>query len=353
MGIFGRSFSNKHNHHHAVDHKAETGSIDSGHHSIGSSNDGNAHHSNGETYTSKKSPTPRSRSVDPAHSRPSLLRFNHSATAKAAVVNHPAASANAGAHEPVDPTHGDSLIELLDRNRKWADQMKEENPGLFEKLSRAQNPDILWIGCSDSRVPAEEICGLGPGDLFVHRNIANVVVSTDMSMLSVLQYAVEVLKVRHIIVCGHYQCGGCLTAMSNKQYGLIDNWLRNIKDVYQSNREQLEDVCDSDRGDLLVELNVAKSVHNVCHTGIVQNAWDRGQALSIHGWVYRISDGRINDLKLCINKQDEVENIYSYVSKTSLKKELEIRRSQLDLKGVNGHQRGESKAPAEAQAVAA
>ncbi|KAI9335007.1 carbonic anhydrase 2 [Zopfochytrium polystomum] len=224
--------------------------------------------------------------------------------------------------------------------------MDMENPGLFERLAVQQTPEILWIGCSDARVPAESICGLGPGDLFVHRNIANVVVSTDMSLLSVLQYAVEVLKVRHVIVCGHYQCGGCLAAMSNKQYGLIDNWLRNIKDVYQTNRRVLADVTDSsERADLLVELNVAKSVHNVCHTGIVQDAWDRGQKLSIHGWVYRLSDGHINDLKLCIEGQHEVESIYSYVTKSGLKKDLAQRRANL--------RAGRSPSPARPQSLPA
>ncbi|KAJ3188524.1 hypothetical protein HK101_009110 [Irineochytrium annulatum] len=215
----------------------------------------------------------------------------------------------------------DNLLDLLENNRRWADGLRRDNPGLLERLATKQSPEILWIGCSDSRVPAENIVGLGPGDLFVHRNIANVVVHTDLSMLSVLQYAVDVLHVKHIIVCGHYQCGGCAAAMSQRQYGLIDNWLRNIKDVYMMNRSVIEELEDEDlKEDALVELNVAKSVHNICHTTVVQNAWGRGQRLSVHGWSYRLSDGHIRDLELCINNLDEVETIYSYVVSTGIKR---------------------------------
>ncbi|KAJ3101578.1 hypothetical protein HDU97_001257 [Phlyctochytrium planicorne] len=228
--------------------------------------------------------------------------------------------------EDQPPSHGDTLLELLENNRIWAQRLRRETPGLLEKLATRQSPEILWIGCSDSRVPAESVVGLGPGDLFVHRNIANVVCHTDMSLLSVLQYAVDVLQVKHIIVCGHYQCGGCMAAMSQKQYGLIDNCystptqiitnrLRNIKDIYMANRHVLDQIEDTtERGDMLVELNVAKSVHNICHTTVVQNAWGRGQYLSVHGWCYRLDDGHIRDLELCINNQDEVESIYSYAT---------------------------------------
>ncbi|KAJ3247903.1 hypothetical protein HDU78_002656 [Chytriomyces hyalinus] len=205
----------------------------------------------------------------------------------------------------------DSLCIMLENNKEWAASMKEA--GLFEKLAQAQTPEILWIGCSDSRVPAEFVCGVGPGDLFVHRNIANVVTHTDLSCLAVLQYAVDVLKVKHIIVCGHYQCGGCMAAMSSKQYGVIDNWLRIIKDVYASNKCRMKSLSAEEQSDTLVELNVAKSVFNVCHTTIVQNAWDRGQELSVHGWVYRLEDGLINDLKLCMDNKDEIDALYSYV----------------------------------------
>ncbi|KAJ3028827.1 UNVERIFIED_CONTAM: hypothetical protein HDU68_000790 [Siphonaria sp. JEL0065] len=217
-----------------------------------------------------------------------------------------------------DPTHDDTLSDVLEKNREWSLHQQVTNPGMFEKLSLKQAPEILWIGCSDARVPAENICGLGPGDLFVHRNIANVVVHTDLSMLSVLQYAVDILKVKHIVVCGHYKCGGCMSAMSNKQFGLIDNWLRNIKDTYSANADRLESLEETERADVLVELNVAKSVYNLCHTTIVQNAWARGQYLSIHGWVYRLSDGRLEDLQLCINHKEEVTSIYSYVTNTGI-----------------------------------
>ncbi|KAJ3099217.1 hypothetical protein HK100_004936 [Physocladia obscura] len=239
-----------------------------------------------------------------------------------------------------DPTHVDTLAELLNNNREWATAIQATQPGLLEKLAKAQNPEILWIGCSDSRVPAEFICGLGPGDLFVHRNIANVVTHTDVSCLSVLQYAVDVLKVKHVIVCGHYQCGGCLAAMSNKQYGLIDNWLRNIKDIYMSNKATLKDLSPIEQGQALIELNVAKSVLNICHTTIVQNAWDRGQELSVHGWVYQLEDGLIQDLKLCVDKKDEVDDIYSYVTNETIKAPAgsarrKRKKSNMPASGVN------------------
>ncbi|KAJ3011423.1 UNVERIFIED_CONTAM: hypothetical protein HDU68_001680 [Siphonaria sp. JEL0065] len=213
-----------------------------------------------------------------------------------------------------DPTHVDTLAELLNNNREWATSMRAANPGLLERLAKQQMPEILWIGCSDSRVPAEFVCGLGPGDLFVHRNIANVVTHTDLSCLSVIQYAVDVLKVKHIIVCGHYQCGGCLTAISNKQYGLIDNWLRNIKDIYNTNKEKLAGLTHTEQATALIELNVAKSVLNICHTTIVQNAWDRGQELAVHGWCYQLEDGIIQDLKPCVDKKNEIDDIYAYVT---------------------------------------
>ncbi|KAJ3395025.1 hypothetical protein HDU84_004483 [Entophlyctis sp. JEL0112] len=234
------------------------------------------------------------------------------------------------------PATNDTLADVLANNRKWAEEIVASSPGLFTKLEQKQSPEILWIGnnrqfvkrkdvkliddigCSDARVPAENICGFGPGDLFVHRNIANVVVHTDLSLLSVLQYAVDILKVKHIVVCGHYKCGGCMAAMSNKQFGLIDNWLRNIKDIFTANIQQLQSLPDPEKADVLVELNVAKSVLNLCHTTIVQNAWARKQSLSIHGWVYRLSDGILEDLELCINQKDEVDSIYTYVTHTGI-----------------------------------
>ncbi|KAI9021301.1 carbonic anhydrase [Hyaloraphidium curvatum] len=192
-----------------------------------------------------------------------------------------------------------TIEDLLAENRKWAKETRENLPGFFEALSKQQQPDFLWLGCSDSRVPANQIVGLLPGEVFVHRNIANCVNHTDLSCLSVIQYAVEALKVKHIIVCGHYACGGVLAAMGTKQYGLLDNWLRAIKDLYYIHHHQLEPIPDfSARADLLCELNVARSVENVCHTSIVQNAWSRGQKLSVHGWCYRVDDGLIRDLHL-------------------------------------------------------
>lgn len=203
------------------------------------------------------------------------------------------------------------LKELFDNNQAWAEARKTADPEFFHKLSSQQAPKYLWIGCSDSRVPANEIVGLAPGELFVHRNVANVVVHTDLNCLSVLQYAVEVLKVEHIIVCGHYGCGGVQTAMGKQQLGLIDNWLRNIKDIYRKNQDQLEAVADhQERLNLLCELNIAEQVFNVCHTTIVQNAWQRGQELSIHGWIYSIQDGILRDLDLCITSPDQIALIY-------------------------------------------
>jgi carbonic anhydrase len=191
---------------------------------------------------------------------------------------------------------------LFTNNREWAERIKAEDPNFFATLSAQQAPEYLWIGCSDSRVPANQLMGLLPGDVFVHRNVANLVVHTDFNCLSVLQYAVEVLKVKHIIVCGHYGCGGVKAAMQNQELGLIDNWLRNIKDVYFKYGEQLEAIEDEhERFDYLCELNVAEQVANVCHTTIIQNAWRKGQELAVHGWIYGIKDGLLHDLDLCIS----------------------------------------------------
>lgn len=193
---------------------------------------------------------------------------------------------------------------LFENNLRWADEIKAEDPTFFSKLAAQQNPEFLWIGCSDSRVPANEIVGLLPGELFVHRNIANSVVHTDLNCLSVLHYAVSVLRIKHIIVAGHYGCGGVQAALGNKQYGLVDNWLRNIRDVFYNHREKFsDDMSEKDRVNLLCKLNVAQQVANVSHTNIVQNAWDQGQELSIHGWIYDIQDGllrRITDVINCV-----------------------------------------------------
>ena len=203
------------------------------------------------------------------------------------------------------------LNHLFEKNRLWAVRIKAEDPHFFEKLSGQQAPEYLWIGCSDSRVPANELLGLLPGDVFVHRNVANLVIHTDFNCLSVIQYAIDVLKVKHIIVCGHYQCGGVLAAMGNAEHGLIDNWLRNIKDIYfkyQAQLEELESV--GERQDYLCELNVLEQVANVCYTTIVQNAWKRGQELAVHGWIYGLKDGLLRDLGITINGLDQIPDVY-------------------------------------------
>ena len=203
------------------------------------------------------------------------------------------------------------LQHLFDNNKKWASSVEKDNPGFFRKLSEQQAPEYLWIGCSDSRVPANEIVGLMPGDVFVHRNIANVVVYSDLNCLSVLQYAVEILKVKHIIVCGHYGCCGIKAAMSNEKQGLIDNWLRTIKDTYRNNEEKIRTFASEDeRVSLLCELNVVEQVKSVVHTTIVQGAWDRGQELAVHGWVYSIADGLIRDLDVTVTSKNQIPQIY-------------------------------------------
>lgn len=200
---------------------------------------------------------------------------------------------------------------LLENNRLWSEGIRERDPGYFETLSRQQAPDYLWIGCSDSRVPANTIVGLDPGEVFVHRNVANVVVHSDMNCMSVLQFAVEQLGVEHVIVCGHYGCGGVKAAMGHRQLGLIDNWLRHIKDVYSQGEAELADITDeSARADRLCELNVAAQVRNVCHTTIVQNAWSRGQALSVHGWIYGLKDGLLKDLNISLGGRGDLDRIY-------------------------------------------
>lgn len=208
-----------------------------------------------------------------------------------------------------------NLKQLFENNRAWAHRIESENPGFFKELASQQSPEYLWIGCSDSRVPANEIVGLMPGEIFVHRNVANVVVHTDFNCLSVLQYAVDVLKVKHVIVVGHYGCGGVRAAFEDSDNGLIDNWLRNIKDVhhrYQSLLDELED--DNQRVDRLCELNVVNQVANVCHTTIVQNAWARQQELSVHGLIYSLQDGLLQDLRCTVSSQDQVAGAYRVLS---------------------------------------
>ena len=193
------------------------------------------------------------------------------------------------------------LQELLEKNRQWAEEIKASDPQFFNSLAQQQTPRYLWIGCSDSRVPATQLVGLKPGDMFVHRNVANVVAHTDFNCLSVLQFAVDVLNVSHVIVCGHYGCGGVKAAMDNLQLGLIDNWLRHVQDVMHNHNEELAAIVDDGgRLDRLCELNVNDQVMNVSKTTIVQNAWSRGQDLAIHGWIYGISDGLLRDLNISI-----------------------------------------------------
>ena len=199
------------------------------------------------------------------------------------------------------------LQELLDKNKAWAEAITSSDPEFFNSLTEQQTPRYLWIGCSDSRVPATQLVGLKPGDMFVHRNVANVVVHTDFNCLSVLQFAVDVLKVEHVIVCGHYGCGGVKAAMDNLSLGLIDNWLRHVQDVMHSNEEVLASVSDESlRLDKLCELNVAAQVLSVSRTTIVQSAWARGQELAIHGWIYGIGDGLLRDLSISVTSQNEL-----------------------------------------------
>ena len=200
---------------------------------------------------------------------------------------------------------------LFEKNRDWALSVKTSDPLFFEKLSAQQSPDYLWIGCSDSRVPANQIVGLMPGEVFVHRNVANMVVHTDLNCLTVLQYAVDVLKVKHVMVVGHYGCGGVAAAYENADNGLIDNWLRNIKDVQHHHQLQLDAIEDkTQRLELLCELNVISQVSNVCHTTIVQNAWQRGQPLAVHGWVYSLKDGLLKDLNCTVDSLEQVADAY-------------------------------------------
>jgi carbonic anhydrase len=206
----------------------------------------------------------------------------------------------------------ESYLELLKNNRDWVEAKKVNDPEYFDRMADGQSPRFLWIGCADSRVPANTITGTSPGDMFVHRNIANMVVHTDISMLSVLQYAVDVLKVEHVIVCGHYGCGGVNVALSNKSYGLIDNWLRNIKDVYRLHQDELDKLSGEALSNRMVELNVEEQVYNLCKTSTIQEAWDRGQNLHVHGWVYSLEDGLIHDLNVTIRDNDELGKIYQF-----------------------------------------
>jgi len=205
------------------------------------------------------------------------------------------------------------LGDLFDNNRRWAAAMTQRDPDFFARLVRQQSPAHLWIGCSDSRVPANEIVGLLPGELFVHRNVANVVVHSDLNCLSVVQYAVEVLKVRHVIVCGHYGCGGVRAALEGDGLGLIDNWLSHVKDVARTAEASLYGLQGDARVDALCERNVVAQVANVCETTIVRDAWRRGQPLTVHGWIYRLEDGLLRDLDVCVAGADEVARVRNRV----------------------------------------
>jgi carbonic anhydrase len=199
------------------------------------------------------------------------------------------------------------VTQLLTNNRAWSSRVREQDPQFFPQLAQQQAPQYLWIGCSDSRVPANQIVGLLPGELFVHRNVANVVVHTDLNCLSVLQYAVDVLAVGTIIVCGHYGCGGVRAALDNQRLGLIDNWLRHIQDVREKHARRLATLeGDQERCDRLCELNVIEQVVNVCHTTVVRDAWDRGQQLAVHGWIYGLHDGLLRDLGLRIARPQDL-----------------------------------------------
>ena len=204
----------------------------------------------------------------------------------------------------------DDIAELFARNRAWAEQMTATNPSFFSDLAHLQTPQYLWIGCSDSRVPANQITGLAPGEVFVHRNIANVVVHTDLNCLSVLQYAVDVLRVRHVMVVGHYGCGGVGAALGETRLGLIDNWLRHIQDIADGHRDLLRAAAPAARADLLCELNVIEQAANVARTSIVQDAWAQGRKLTLHGWIYRLSNGILRDTGLNASSAAEVRPAY-------------------------------------------
>ena len=203
------------------------------------------------------------------------------------------------------------LKELFDNNKNWSEKIRAEDPNFFTNLLHQQNPKYLWIGCSDSRVPANQIVGLLPGELFVHRNVANVVVHTDLNCLSVMQFAVDVLKIEHIIVCGHYSCGGVHAALVNERHGLVDNWLRHVQDVSLKYSDKLNEIkSEHERVDKLCELNVVEQVINVCQTTVLQDAWERDHKISVHGWIYGLHNGLLKDLNMCISKPEEINESY-------------------------------------------
>ncbi len=202
------------------------------------------------------------------------------------------------------------LHHLFQNNRAWVRTVLAEDPDFFKNLARQQAPEYLWIGCSDSRVPANQITGLAPGEVFVHRNVANVVVHTDLNLLSVVQFAVDMLKIRHIMVVGHYGCSGVHAALNRLRVGIADNWLRHVRDVHEKHEQLMDSFDPGDRHDRLCELNVIEQVQNVCHTTVVQDAWTRGQDLTVHGWVYGLDDGMIHDLALSVNSNEALATAY-------------------------------------------
>lgn len=205
----------------------------------------------------------------------------------------------------------DFYKKILDNNKQWVETKLAIDKDYFKDLAQGQNPPLLWIGCSDSRVPANEIIGAAPGEVFVHRNIANMVIHSDMNMLSVLDYAVNALKIKHIIVCGHYGCGGVKAALGNDSIGIIDNWIRHIKDVYRHHKQYLDSIMDeTERFNRFVELNVKEQVYDLAKTSIVQNAWRNGQELSLHGWVYGLNSGYVTDLNVNIDSNDQLDEVY-------------------------------------------
>ena len=204
----------------------------------------------------------------------------------------------------------DDLQHLLEHNRRWAAQVEAERPGFFTKLSQQQSPRYMWIGCSDSRVPANQITGLDPGEVFVHRNVANVVVPTDLNCLSTIQFAVDMLKVQHLMVVGHYGCGGVQAALRDVRVGLADNWLRHIKDVRDRHAALLEATPEKHRADVLCELNAIEQVMNVAQTTVVQDAWARGQSLTLHGWVYGLRDGLLHDMHMTLDGNEQIDAVY-------------------------------------------
>ena len=200
----------------------------------------------------------------------------------------------------------DDPEQLLANNREWATRLESEDPGFFRRLTAQQSPQYLWIGCSDSRVPANQIIGLPPGEIFVHRNVANVILHTDMNCLSVVEFAVKVIKIRHIIVCGHYGCGGVVSAMKGQKKGLVDHWLRGIRDLYEMHQQELAELEESAALARLCELNVLRQLRSLCQTSILREVWDEGQHLTVHGWIYSIEDGLLHDLGADVDAESDL-----------------------------------------------